>query len=141
VATLNLSVAHCEHFRTAINLYLADPTNAAPIPGVAADNIASIERLTRLRDALEKAVTVGTFDPAIALAVLDRVEKNPSTEVVFTTTDSSHEIYDHAIRLQARDLIGGSRTRFSVHALGLKESGKVLRGFIRCWSSPVVAVL
>jgi len=136
--TLTLSFEDCEYFRTDLNRFLSKPEVEAPLLGMRVDYTGAIERLGRFHAALDGAVTVGTFDPAIALTVLDDVNNSSSKPLMLLIANLTPEKIEHVMRLHACGLIAGHRDHQGVQASGLTAAGQTLRTFLACWSSVVL---
>jgi hypothetical protein len=94
-----------------------------------------------ISETLDKAVNVGTFDPAIALKVFSDVNNRSTTgPVVFHEPERSMEETEHAVRLRACGMLEGQRDQQGVRILRVNEKGEMLRDFLTCWGNPAVPI-
>jgi len=130
--TFSLSPETCEALRQALVPALRQPGDTLVI-WTPVENLRPA--LQELHDALCNALTVGTFDPALALQVLERVEKAP---VRFARLSDGPELFMHAEQLAAMQLFESAHrnrdgTEFSAYQLG--SEGQALLSALRRWKA------
>lgn len=140
--TFTLSKEDCEAFRLDMNGIVhalesaAQSSSKSPVPWLIPTEAGP--RFTRLRNRLNDAVTVGTFDPVLALGVLERVSKSgPENPVVFTRTSHGPEMLEHVERLAGLGLFtltnrNNDRSMVGTSS-GLHDQGKRLLDLLRTW--------
>jgi hypothetical protein len=134
--TLTLSREDCEAFLWHLNEILARPANPASDPRIS--NQEWLERQQRFRNALGAAVTVGAFDPWIALGVLERVTRSGKDDPAIFTPPDSPELLEHVRRLAGIGFFT-IQTHNRGHSLMTVASGltgedaKVFLGVLRAW--------
>jgi hypothetical protein len=135
--TFTLSYEDCQQLAAAIDSMVTE-LQGTP---VSAEISAAIQKYMQIRETLDKAVNVGTFDPAIALKVFSDVNNRSTTgPVVFHEPERSMEETEHAVRLRACGMLEGQRDQQGVRILRVNEKGEMLRDFLTCWGNPAVPI-
>ncbi len=133
--TFTLSYEDCQQMAAAIDSMVAQ------LQGTEAPANATIQNYMQIRETLTKAVNIGSFDPAIALKVLNDVSNRSTTgPVVFHKSERSAEETAHAVRLRACGMLEGQRDQQGVRVSRVNEKGDMLRDFLLCWGNPAVPI-
>jgi hypothetical protein len=97
-----------------------------------------MQRFTRLRDALGGATIPGTFNPLIALELLNRVNDSGAKPILLLKVDLSREEFMHIDRLCSRGMIDAHADPRMIRAFGLTSAGDGLRSFLHGWADPAI---